>query len=144
MLVWVMVAGCGTASVLAPRGGGEFRLRALAAVAAHGWLALIMCSHSWELMVFPGNGSLFTMLFPVTLPTAVRGLWSGGRSPIGGQPRTVLLTVSGIAFAHLIYLFVRISPATRCFLLFLGVVSGLASWGVRSQPPVRKRRISAA
>lgn len=126
MLAWITLAGTATAAAQARAGEGRFGRRALAMTAMHGWVALQGCAVAWGLTIF-GNSALFTMLAPVTLPSALRTLATGGQQPYLGSPRTILFTISGIAVAHLLYFFGRISPATGLYLVVLGVVSFLAA-----------------
>lgn len=135
MLAWIFLAGSLTAHFLARAGGGRFYRLFLGIMAAHGWIAMCFCASAWGLMVMPVAGNLFTMLFPITLLPALWMLWRGGSRPPALQTRSTLLMIALIAVGHLLYFYSYISPATRLYLIFLGVVSFLAARRVRRAAP---------
>jgi hypothetical protein len=140
MLGWVIVAGAATAAAQARAGDGRFSQQALAMTAMHGWLVLQFCAQAWGLTIFQANSAFFTVLAPVTLPPAIRALTSGGQQSPCSSPRTMLLTISGIALVHLLYFFDRISPATGVYLTFLCVVSLLAARGASRRSPFQQKQ----
>lgn len=131
MLAWATLAGTVTATALSRAGGGALSRLVPPAIAAYAWFALMMCSAAWGLVAFGSNDSSFTMLYPVTLPIALRTLWTGGRQRFALQPRTILMMICLIAGAPLVYFYGRISPATRFYLVFLAIVGAYAARSVQ-------------
>ena len=96
------------------------------------------------IVAFGSNGNLFTMLYPVTLPAALRTLCTGGRQRFALQPQTILITICMIAGAHMVYFYGRISPATRVYLVFLAIVSAFAAREASNQQTAQTNRQTAS
>ena len=123
MGAWITVAGLVAGRVWAITEGRRFWPAAFKSMALFGWVALMFCCPAWKMMLFQPNSSMFTVLFPVSLPPALRTLWSRGRTAPTTAPRTMLVTIAVIALFHLVWFFPTTTSATKAFLALLLVVS---------------------
>lgn len=92
------------------------------------WIALMFCAKPWGMELWP-NSAMFTVLFPVTLPPALKHFLKpeSPRETPTKQLSRMTLTLCAIGVFHFIVFFDRTTLATKLFLDFL-VVMAFFAW----------------